>query len=116
MSRHVLGFSGREEEHKSSGLLVCTPAGSTGWYGHYGRPFTGAKGRWVLTEPFPRNRRLRLGAGALRPGEVINIRSLNDSEGIVAVDSLEETPFPFAGRAEVRLSKHPLRIARVEGL
>ncbi|MBI3297843.1 MAG: NAD(+)/NADH kinase [Elusimicrobia bacterium] len=115
MSRHVLRVGELEEEHKSSGLLVSTPAGSTGWYGHYGKPFT-ADARWVLTEPFPRGGRLRLGRGVLTKDRTLKVRSLNDAEGIVAVDSLEETPFTFAAQAEVRLSKHPLHVVGMEGL
>lgn len=119
MSRHVLRVGrGREEEHKSSGLLVCTPAGSTGWYGHYGPRFSaaGGPGRWALTEPFPRGRRLRLGAGRLRAGEVLSVRSLNDADGILDVDSLKDVPFYFGQVASIRVWAHPLRVARMEGL
>lgn len=116
MSRHALRVDrGPEEEHKSSGLLVATPAGSTGWYGHYGRPFKASSGvaRWALTEPFPRDRKLKAAAGTLRPGEALRIRSLNDSEGILDIDSLKDAPFPFASVATLQLSSHPLKAARV---
>ena len=116
MSRHVLSVGRREEEHKSSGLLVATPAGSTGWYGHYGRPFKGPGARWALTEPFPRGRKLRLGAGALEPGSRLRVRSLSDSDGIVAVDSLEEAALPFARLVEISVSRRPLKVVRVEAL
>ena len=116
MSRHTLAFGRREEEHKSSGLLVATPAGSTGWYGHYGRPFKGPGARWALTEPFPRGRRLLLGAGTLAPGQRLRLRSLSDSHAVVASDSLEEIPLEFARTVEIGLMRRPLKVARVEGL
>ena len=119
MSRHVLRVGrGPEEEHKSSGLLVCTPAGSTGWYGHYGPPFTaaGGPGRWALTEPFPRGRRLRLGHGRLRAGETLRVRSLNDADGLLDIDSLKDAPFHFGQVATIRICAHPLRVVSMEGL
>lgn len=116
MSRHALRVGhGSEEEHKSSGLLVATPAGSTGWYGHYGRPFPHSSGvaRWALTEPFPRGRKLRAAAGTLRPGQTLSVRSLNDADGVLDIDSLKDLAFPFASVATLRLSHHPLRAARL---
>lgn len=115
MSRHILRLGrGAEEEHKGSGLLVATPAGSTGWYGQYGRPFREASGpaRWALTEPFPPGRRRRLACGRLRRGEVLRVRSLNDSDGILDLDSLREIPFPFASVAALRVSRDPLKVLR----
>ncbi|MBI4348952.1 MAG: NAD(+)/NADH kinase [Elusimicrobia bacterium] len=119
MSRHVLRVGrGPAEEHKSSGLLVCTPAGSTGWYGHYGPRFSAASGpaRWALTEPFPRGRRLSLGKGRLRAGQVLRVRSLNDADGVLDVDSLKDVPFHFGQVASIRVSEHPLRVIGMEGL
>lgn len=116
MSRHVLEFGKAVEEHKSSGLLVSTPAGSTGWYGHYGKRFDGPGCRWVLTEPFPRGRKLSLGKGVLEAGRTLTVRSLSDSAGIVSVDSLEEAALPFARTVEIGVSRRPLKVARVEGV
>ncbi|MBI5201323.1 MAG: hypothetical protein HY925_07030, partial [Elusimicrobia bacterium] len=99
-------------------LLVSTPAGSTGWYGHYGPPFTaeGGPARWALTEPFPRGRRLKLGRGRLKAGETLRVRSLNDADGMLDVDSLKDVPFHFGQVATIRISRHPLRVVRMEGL
>lgn len=113
MSRHALRLDREpEEEHKSSGLLVATGAGSTGWYGHYGRPFPPDAGlaRWALTEPFPRGRRLRRLRGTLRPGQVLRLRSLNDARGTISLDCLGEFPFPYGSTAEIRLSRVPLSV------
>ncbi len=113
MSRHALSLNGgKEEEQKSSGLLVCTAAGSTGWFSAYAKPFPRgrAEARWVLTEPFPRDRKYKLRTGAFKAGGRLGVRSLNDSEGLVSVDCLRDAPFPFGSVAEFRLSEEPLRV------
>jgi hypothetical protein len=49
MSRPVLHFRRHREEQKSSGLLVVTGAGSTGWYR------SAAKGLAPARDSFPQN-------------------------------------------------------------
>ena len=60
MSRHVLRFRRQREEQKSSGLLVVTGAGSTGWYqsaanglapARHSFPKQAPSFRFLLTEP-----------------------------------------------------------------
>jgi NAD kinase len=113
MTRHVLQKDdGPQEEHKSSGLLLVTGAGSTGWFGHYEEPFERdlRVAKWRLTEPFPFDHKYRWAAGELEPGGVLRVRSKNDDRGIVAVDSLGEEPFPYGAVAEFRISSWPLRV------
>lgn len=113
MSRHALSLNGREEEEqKSSGLLVSTAAGSTGWFSAYGSPFPRGRGeaRWALTEPFPRDKKYRLRTGSLKAGDRLRVRSLNDADGFVSVDCLRDAAFPFGSVAEFSLSREPLRV------
>jgi NAD kinase len=113
MSRHVLRKDGDpEEEHRSSGLLVATGAGSTGWYGTYDRAFdrTLRVAKWQLTEAFPHDHKYRYGTGELEPGATLTVRSRNDRDGILAVDSEIIHPLPRGGVATIRISPQSLRV------
>lgn len=117
MSRHALSMDGgAEEEQKSSGLLIATAAGSTGWFSYYARPFSqGARyGRWALSEAFPREARYERAEGKLWPGQTLTVRSLNDSEGIVSIDCLRDVPLAFCAVATFRMSEQPLMVLRPE--
>lgn len=113
MSRHVLRLDdGPEEEHRSSGLLVATGAGSTGWFGAYDRPFdrTQRMAQWQLMEAFPYNHKYRYAAGELGPGSVLSVRSRNDHQGILALDSQVAVPMPRGSTATLRISPQSLRV------
>jgi NAD kinase len=115
MSRHVLAVDGQEEEQRCSGLLVATGAGSTGWYGSYGRSFarTARQARWAITEPFPRHQAYLLGKGRLGPGRHLTVRSRNDAQGVVALDSLVDVAFPYGSVARLSLSPRPLHVVAI---
>lgn len=112
LSRHVLNG----QEHRSSGLLVATGAGSTGWFGHYARSFppTAKSARWVLTEPFPPDAKYPHASGILRPGEALVVRSRNDIRGVVSLDAIRHVPFPYGAVATLRLSSIPLRVVEIK--
>jgi hypothetical protein len=115
MTRHVLRRNdGPEEEQKCSGLLVSTGAGSTGWYGCYGKPFgrTEPRARWVATETFPHGHAYAQATGELAPGDVLTVRSRNDARGVVSIDCLVDAAFDYGAVATFRLSE-PLRVLRV---
>jgi NAD kinase len=132
MSRHrleVTDDTGRKAslEQKSSGMLVITGAGSSGWARSAGRYLHGGDcdfpresrySRFLLTEPSlaipgaedpPRQSALpTLCNGILLEGESLVVHSLNDSDGIVSIDSLEEVQFPRGRTVTVRLDSQPL--------
>jgi NAD kinase len=126
MSRHIIVHNGRSEEQKGSGLLVVTGAGSTGWYTSASRylhsdendfPKTDRMARFVLAEPYVQpGRRLEnyvMLCGSLKEGEELTVYSLNDSEGIISNDSLEETTFNRGSKAILKLSDTPVRVVRM---
>lgn len=128
MSRHVLIHRGKQYEQKSSGIILATGAGSTGWRssaGRYRHPFgnqfnrTRAQGRFIVREPFqPNTFRFYLDqltgeqryTGKLEPGEEIILHSLNDGKGYATADSWEEYAFPRGSTAVVKISDQPLRV------
>lgn len=115
ISRHVLvPPGGGEEEQKGSGLLVVTGAGSTGFAAAYVDPFDreSRHAAWVLTEPFPRGGAYTAARGILREGETLVVRSRNDAAGVLTCDCLEDTPFPYAAVATVRIAEQPLNVLR----
>jgi len=128
MSRHRLEFvsSGTSEvrsmEQKSSGLLIATGAGSSGWSTSAARylfpegiafPRADRSARYLLTEASSALPGLKGGippgsTGIIREDGELTVHSLNDSDGFVSVDSLTDAPFPRGSKAVIRLAREPL--------
>lgn len=116
MSRHVLEYEGSKYEQKCSGLVVATGAGSTGWYRSANRELnswdvTAEQAKFVVTEPY--NIAARLNYTGIIGGQYspeITVHSLNDSEGIVSIDSWEEFAFGRGATAKIFLGA-PLHVA-----
>jgi NAD+ kinase len=132
MSRHRLEVTdsagvSTSIEQKSSGMLISSGAGSSGWAKSAGRYLHGGEcdfsresryARFLLTEPSSaipgRDDSRQSGPlpsrceGILLEGERLVVHSLNDSEGIVSIDSLEEIPFPRGRTITVRIDPNPL--------
>ena len=106
MSRHILTYQGKEYEQKCSGLLVATGAGSTGWYksaiplrDSFSKTIPSAA--FVATESYSGRRHVTDGFFDYK--EELTIHSLNDSEGIISVDSWNEVPFPRGSVAKIKI-------------
>ena len=128
MSRHELEVNGEKVQQKSSGILIATGVGSTGWFSSAGlylgdedRSFSREAPylRFELREPqvevseINGHRTVKLPPhveGTLEAGGSLRITSLNDDEGIASRDSLDEIPFRRGAVAELSVSSHPLRI------
>lgn len=107
MSRYVIG----ETEYKSSGLLVVTGAGSTGW-GHSagGIPFP-PKPSWLNVIHTESYWRLMRDPFRLNRDDTLIVRSLND-DGIVSIDGWgKDTEYKFqrGSVAEMRVGI-PLKV------
>ncbi len=113
-ARYVLKIGGRQEFQKSSGVLVSTAAGSTGWIGSAGGkriPIHDRRMQYLVREPFfGRLTRPRLLQGMLPPDASLKIKSLNWN-GVVVVDSHHhEHQFKEGAEITVRRAKVPLRL------
>lgn len=133
MSRYVVEFEGKQEEQKTSGLLVATGTGSTGWYSKmfqtiyqnrddFSRTDPGA--RFIVREEpgfdtayfgedHPKLSRYDILKGRIAPDSQLIIHSLTD-EGIVSIDSYRDLMFDFNRGATVQIfpSDKPLSVLK----
>ena len=113
----------RSETQSSSGVLVSTGAGSTGWISSVfnmasgvtsfcgGRPVTGIRMQWedrrllyVVREPFiSRHSQAGIVAGMLETGEELVLESLMPSGGAIFSDGMEADFLQFNSGAIVRV-------------
>ena len=112
MSRHILEYRGKSYEQKCSGLIVATGCGSTGWYSsvNWHRTVEENKfapteklAKFVITEPSRYSKGCELREGVLEPGEEMVLHSLNDSGGIVSIDTWTELPFARGSSVAIKL-------------
>jgi NAD kinase len=127
-SRHELDYRGEKVTQRSSGILISTGVGSTGWYASAGRylgdhdrsfPKTARFARFELREPSVtcsevNGKRIthlpKLVEGTLEEGETLRITSLNDDEGLASRDSLDSIPFPRGAVAEISIDSNPCHV------
>lgn len=122
-ARYVLEAGGHSEPQSSSGVLISTGAGSTGWLssvfnvaGGVAR-FLGAEAGsrpslawedkrlvWVVREPFVSKRsQASLVAGWLNKGEDLIVESLMPDGGVIFSDGIEKDYLPFTSGTIVRI-------------
>ncbi|MCB1139460.1 MAG: NAD(+)/NADH kinase [Leptospiraceae bacterium] len=124
MSRYVLSVEGEPpEEQKSSGLLIATGAGSTGWFRNCLPPAIQRSShatfgreeevyRIVAREPgFKAGRKYRF---RYRSMDTQELHVVSEMDGEFTVDAHEERRFPFppATQALIRLSQQRLHVVR----
>ena len=134
-ARYVLEAGGRSEPQSSSGILVSTGAGSTGWLSSVfnmagglaeflggeplPRPQLAWEDRrlaWVVREPFLSKRsQASLVAGWLDEGEELIVESLMPDGGVIFSDGIESDFLPFSSGAIARLRVSPQRANLVVG-
>jgi hypothetical protein len=122
-SRYQLAFGGRREPQSSSGVIVSTGAGSTGWLSSVfnmaaalsgfsgGRPGAPLRLDWedprlvfVVREPFrSRHSRADLAAGLIEAGQELVLESQMPSGGVIFSDGVEADALDFNAGATVRL-------------
>jgi NAD kinase len=128
MSRHLLELNGAQVEQRSSGILIATGTGSTGWFSSAGsylgpqdRSFDRSAPllRFLLREPqisvveVDGERQAVLPPfveGSINEGDVLKITSLNGDDGIASRDSLDELPFSRDSVAEISLNPERLKV------
>ena len=134
-ARYVLEAGGQSEPQSSSGVLVATGAGSTGWLSSVfnmagglasflggelpDRPQMAWEDRrlaWVVREPFVSKRsQANLVAGWLEEGEELIVESLMPDGGVIFSDGIESDFLPFASGTIARIRGSPQRANLVVG-
>ncbi len=89
-ARYEICLGEEKEKQVSSGVIVSTGAGSTGWYvnipGNEGMfPKTSQELRFIARE-YRTNAGYRLTRGKLLPGQFLEIKSLMNIDGIISFD------------------------------
>ncbi len=123
-ARYRLSVAGRSEPQSSSGVLVCTGAGSTGWLSSvfnmaagvaslFGRPpkketlrfdWEDPRLAYVVREPFiSKTSQATLTAGLLEPGQEIAIESDMAANGVIFSDGIEADALEFNAGAIARV-------------
>jgi NAD kinase len=124
-ARYRLSVAGRSEPQSSSGVLVCTGAGSTGWlssvfnmaagvaamFGGSAKAPAPLRMKWedprlvfVVREPFvSKGSSAGLVSGVLEPGQEIAIESDMASNGVIFSDGVESDFLEFNAGATARI-------------
>ncbi len=114
-ARYTLSYAGITEPQSSSGILVSTGAGSSGWLSSVFNMargvagFAGSSGPpefrmkwedqklvWIVREPFQsRQSRTALVAGMLEPGQELVVESAMPERGVIFSDGIEHDCLKF---------------------
>ena len=136
-ARYRLSVGGRSEPQSSSGLLVCTGAGSTGWLSSVFNMAAGVAamlGRgaaapppvrmgwedprlvYVVREPFAsKQSRADLVAGMIDPGQEVAVESDMPANGVIFSDGVESDYLEFNAGASARIRSAPGKARLVVG-
>lgn len=134
-ARYTLSFADRSERQSSSGIIVSTGAGSTGWMRSVirasaevqrelgGQPFelaedgrfhwSAPKLRFAVREPFPtQTTGTELVLGDIKPDHPLIIESEMPEGGVIFSDGVERDylRFPAGSRAEIRVASKVARL------
>ncbi|WP_419869329.1 diacylglycerol kinase catalytic domain-containing protein [Chryseobacterium sp. CT-SW4] len=121
-ARYKIILNGKEEIHSSSGIIVSTKTGSTGWLSSifnmafgvlglekFGYPdFSEEDMYFVVREPFKSKRtQTEICGGMIKRGNKITIESLMPNNGFIFSDGIEQDFLQFNSgtTAEIRLSE-----------
>ncbi len=123
-ARYLLRHAGREERQSSSGVLVTTGTGASGW----ARSVNAERRRplelpgpsepslaFFVREPFPSvSTGTSLDGARLSPAEGLEVVSEMNDGGVLFADGIEEDrlEFPFGARARFDVAPDRLRLVR----
>lgn len=116
-SRYKIKFKHKEEEQRSSGIIVSTGTGSEAWFlSAGGKPFHYAekKLRFIVREPYFGKRVFKptLIEGEILEGEELIIESTREHGGIIAINDSVYS-FNTGDYASIKLSEKPLRVIEI---
>ncbi len=126
-ARYVLYWGDRSEAQSSSGVIISTGAGSTGWLSsvfHMARGVNGWTGgqngtapsldwsdrklAWVVREPFAsRTSGVELVAGTIGDSMVLRVESLMPEQGVIFSDGIENDAIEFNSGVIAEISVAP---------
>ncbi len=113
-SRYKIRFKNKEEEQRSSGIIVSTGTGSEAWFlSAGGKPFHygDKKLGFIVREPYFGKRIFvpSLLNGEIFEGEELNVKSTRESGGIIAInDSVYD--FNSGDSVKIKISDNPLKV------
>lgn len=120
MSTYVLD----SEEQKSSGVIIATPAGLTGWYKAVANDYeleadtapiarTDYHAYFVVREPFTQGeKKYMLTSGRINPNQKLSIQWLAHGYGLLSIDSVDEHEIRRTDEIEVAISDKSLRVIK----
>jgi NAD kinase len=134
-AHYTLATRTARERHSSSGVLVSTGAGSTGWLSSMfnmaagvaaftgGKPGSAMRLDWedprlvfVVREPYAsRHSQAELVAGVVAPGERLTLESLMPSDGVIFSDGVEADALAFNSGAIATIGAAAQRTQLVVG-
>ena len=124
-ARYALTSGGKEERQSSSGLIVASGTGSTGW----ARSIMEATGLkmalapeeraavWLVREPFPSRATGTDLRGGKLAGDELTVRSEMNEGGVIFADGIERDflAFDWGKRARIGVSAQVLELAKPDG-
>lgn len=129
-ARYELDFKGRKENQSSSGIIVSTGLGATGWYrsimaeasgistllgagplSYKPLPWDAKSLTFVVREPYPsRSTQAGIVCGNIAQGDVFRVTSQMAGGGVVFSDGMEEDAIEFMAGSDVQV-----RVAKRKG-
>lgn len=121
-ARYVIAFGGRDERHSSSGLIVATGTGATGWATSVARARADAPPlprpaapdlAFLVREAWPSVRTgTTLVAGLITPGSALEVTSEMNDGGVAFGDGIEDDrlELPYGMRLRVARAELGLRL------
>ncbi len=113
-ARYKIKLRDREEEQRSSGVIISTGSGSTAWFKSAGgEPFDYSEKRLklIVREPYFGKRVFKstILKGEIGMGERIEFESMRDYGGVIVLDD-KVYDFNKKDQAEIRISDKPLNV------
>jgi len=113
-SRYVLHLGEKSEEHRSSGLWIAGPAGSTAGIASAGgrrMPLLSRRIQFRARELYRAPGRIyTMASGFVAPGESLLVESRMEDGWLFLDGARTSYHFPFGAKAEVRVSPEPLHL------
>lgn len=121
--KYEVNFKGEKEQIGGSGIVISTGAGATGWYKKIGsadQEFSKKDAflRFIARDyDYPENYdKYKLANGVIMPGEVLEIKSLNEDGEVISFDGDKNKRmhrFKIGHKIQIKISDKPLYMVTV---